>query len=275
MSKSIKETNYMRTDRFYSELMIRYSNISKLVSILEPLVNKESQERLKINVRDGRVYYYITDPGSESGMRIATPRDMRLVRSSAQNSYHRKLLRTAKLELKILKYAAENYPATAVEDIYTTLSPERQALVKPIVQTDEQYKNEWLAVRYERKGFDEDAPVYMTIKGDRVRSKSEQIIADRLYVKGIPYRYEYPLKVGKRTIYPDFTILRMSNRKELYYEHYGKIDDPKYANLNVMRTNEYIRNGFLIGDRLFITLESSENPLDTRILDRMIAEQFS
>ena len=73
----------------------------------------------------------------------------------------------------------------------------------------------------------------MTLKGDRVRSKSEQIIADRLFINNIPYKYEYPIEINGIIYHTDFRILRMSDRKELFYEHFGKMGDEQYANDNI------------------------------------------
>lgn len=73
-------------------------------------------------------------------------------------------------------------------------------------------------------------------KGERVRSKSEVIIADMLNRKGISYRYEYPVylkNVGQ--IYPDFTVLDAIRRREIYWEHLGMMDDPDYAEMAILR----------------------------------------
>lgn len=117
-------------------------------------------------------------------------------------------------------------------------------------------------------------PVYETINGERVRSKSEQLIADRLYFNGIPYIYEFPLIIGDMTFHPDFTILRMSDRRVLYYEHLGRMDDPGYSNKNTRRINIYSNNGIIMGDNLFISMETSLHPLDIRTVDRLIKTNF-
>ena len=65
---------------------------------------------------------------------------------------------------------------------------------------------------YQGKGFgEEDNTEYYTYKGERVRSKSEMIIANELFRNNIPYKYELPIELEnwnkKVTIYPDFTVL--------------------------------------------------------------------
>ena len=78
---------------------------------------------------------------------------------------------------------------------------------------------------------------------ERVRSKSEVIIADTLARHGVPYRYEYPLKLKSgrdgafRTIHPDFLCLNVRTRAEFYWEHFGLMDDPDYLE----RTLAFIR----------------------------------
>ena len=100
------------------------------------------------------------------------------------------------------------------------------------------------------------------------------IIADRLYLNGIPYKYECPIKVGDEIIHPDFTILRISDRKILYLEHCGMLDDPKYADDLVRRASLYALEGIVMGDRLFYTFESSKTPLDVRVMEALINNQF-
>ena len=55
--------------------------------------------------------------------------------------------------------------------------------------------------------FLEDRLIHRTERGDLVRSKSELVIADKLFSRGIDYVYEQPLDLGGgRVRYPDFTI---------------------------------------------------------------------
>ena len=51
--------------------------------------------------------------------------------------------------------------------------------------------------------------------------------------------------------------------------------NPKYANLAVRRINLYTRNGILLGDRLWITMETDQVPLDVSLLDKVINQALS
>ena len=80
--------------------------------------------------------------------------------------------------------------------------------------------------------------------------------------------------IGDKIIHPDFTILRISDRKILYHEHCGRMDDPDYAEEMVKRINEYNREGIILGDRLFLSFETSDTPLDSRVIDNLINKHF-
>ena len=115
----------------------------------------------------------------------------------------------------------------------------------------------------------------MTERGERVRSKSEKIIADKLYMLGIPYRYEFPIVLeGNIKMYPDFTILKMPERKEVYLEHFGKLDDEAYINITIMKLNTYEKNGIYVGVNLFFTYETNRKALNVKALDKMLRTLF-
>lgn len=72
--------------------------------------------------------------------------------------------------------------------------------------------------------------LYSTVKGDYVRSKSEVIIANLLFERGIKYEYEkhLPYEHGK-WLEPDFTVF-LPNGKELFWEHLGMLGIERYDN---------------------------------------------
>jgi len=60
-----------------------------------------------------------------------------------------------------------------------------------------------------------------------VRSKSEVIIANMLFERGIPFKYEQPLFAPDGTFYlPDFTITWRGT--DYYWEHIGLVHREEY-----------------------------------------------
>lgn len=105
------------------------------------------------------------------------------------------------------------------------------------------------------KGFFSDGLIHKTKNGERVRSKSEVIIANALSDAGIEYVYEKPLKLFDKTIHPDFTIT-LSDGTECYWEHCGMMSIEKYKQNWEKKKNLYEQNGIEEGDRLFATYEN-------------------
>ena len=247
----------------------RYVLLSKLIKAIEKRLTDLPEGRLKIKCIKNKRYYYQISEGDEK----LVP-DMDMIRALAQRSYLLSVLKAARSERDFLGQMLDRYPDECAETVYDDLSPDRKDLIQPIIVSDEDYVKAWLEEPYEPKEFEDGMPYFITLNGERVRSKSEQIIADRLKLRGIPYKYECPLQLSSGTIYPDFTILKMSERKILYLEHCGRMSDPNYANRNICRLNDYAMEGVLLGDKLFLTYESDKHPFDVRVLEKMIDELF-
>lgn len=151
----------------------------------------------------------------------------------------------------------------------------RKALIAPPVLSDEEFVRQWQAKEYKGKPFEDDENIILTERGERVRSKSEKIIADKLYALGIPYRYEYPLVLsGGVKVYPDFTILRMTTREEVYLEHFGMMDDLEYVETALYKLSSYEKNGIYLGVDLFVTYETGKRTLNTKGLDGLMRKLF-
>ena len=257
---------------FRKELNARFDLLTKSIEDIEKKSHTFPDGRVNVRVHQHRSYYYLD--GGESKDRYLTKEDAPLIQQLIQKDYLNKVLKDAKTEQKAILKMLKLYPETVAEDVYDSLPEGRKQYATPINICNDAFAQKWMETPYKRKPFKKGAPVFTTIKGERVRSKSEAMIADRLFARGIPYRYECPLKVGKKVIHPDFTILRMSDRKILYHEHCGKMDDEDYKEDMAERANDYSEEGIILGDRLFYTFESEKNPLDMRAFDRIIDAHF-
>ncbi len=261
---------------FREEIDARYELISRTAKTLEEKVEKLPDGRLKIKRHGNSVYYYFT--GEDTKERLLKKEDKKLLEDLLQKSYLEKVVKASKTEIESLNRIKKLYPDLVAEDVYMQLPEERKAFVKPIVPTDEQFIQRWQSKAFTPKPVSADLPVYLTMKGERVRSKSEVIIADRLNAGGIPYMYECPVTFKRNdemmTVYPDFTILRISDRKTAYLEHCGRMDDPGYAEDMINRINDYSYAGIIQGDNLFLTFETSAAPIDMSVLEKMINKNF-
>lgn len=151
------------------------------------------------------------------------------------------------------------------DEIINQFSEEKKKLIKPYFPSNDEFIKQWESMSYDSKPIDESTPELFSNNGEQVRSKSEKIIADKLAEMGIPYRYEAPLFLGTMGIvYPDFTLLKVCTREEIYWEHLGMMDDPSYVHKALNKINTYIRNGYIPGKNLLLTFESKAIPLNMR-----------
>ena len=181
------------------------------------------------------------------------------------------ILKELEKQERKLERALRAIPENELEQVYEKLADAKKKYVAPYVLSDEEYIKEWLSVEYVGKIFRDEYPKYTTEKGEKVRSKSEKIIADLLYRMEIPYRYEYPLYTsGFGTIYPDFMILVVSSRKEVYLEFFGMMDDSDYCEGALRKIQELARNGIVLGENLYAIFESTSTPIDTKSIEKML-----
>ena len=164
------------------------------------------------------------------------------------------------------------------ESLYHELHPARKCLIEPIIMSREDYIENWQNEPYDLwKINDDDVKCQiLTEKGERVRSKSEKIIADSLNRYNIPYKYEYPLRLmdGNRIVTrrPDFVVLNTVTLEEKIIEHLGMMGEESYYRNNMSKISIYEKNGYLIGKKLIILHETADKPLDTSVMRAYIEE---
>jgi hypothetical protein len=90
---------------------------------------------------------------------------------------------------------------------------------------------------------------------------------------GIEYKYECPISLsGYGTVYPDFTILSMKLNRVIYWEHEGRMDDPKYVEKAVRKIDSYTKNGIIPGKQLILTYETSTYALSDNTIKELIRQ---
>ena len=253
-------------------LKIEVSKLEKVIKQAKERLRTAPKGFLRISGKGSKIeYYYKSTEISNKNGRYIKKKDRELARRLAQRDYDVRVIETVEERIRGINNFLKMYKETVLGEIYSSTNQYRKELISAAKVSDEEYIKQWLAVEYTGKSFADEYQEIITERGERVRSKSEKIIADKLFALGIPYRYEYPLILEENIkMYPDFTILRMPAREEIYLEHFGMMDDYNYVETVMRKLNTYERNGIYIGVNLFITYETSRNPLNTRTLDGLI-----
>ena len=249
----------------------RIRELKKIVREKKRALKKAPEGSLRISRSHGSVQYYHRKGPSDYNGKYLAKKDQVLKRRIGQKEYDQMVLDAAEKEIAALEMFLKKTPERKAEEIYEHLSAERRGLVIPVLETDEEFVRHWLEQTGGTKGFWEEGPELYTRKGERVRSKSEVIIANELAAENIPYRYEEEMYLkGFGTVHPDLKVLNVRLRRMVIWEHLGLIDDPEYAQNALRKILAYIENGYIPGVDLILTWETADRPLNLNTIREMI-----
>lgn len=258
-------------------MKMNISIIQKRRKYLEELVDVKTKELQKLPegsiraVEHGHNFqYYLRSNGYDKNGRYIKKSNQDIASRMIQHEYDQKVIDSASREIDTLTALEKIYAGTTAEDIYLQMPKGKQALSTPIEESDEEFLARFLNLDYPKLSFADDAPEFYTNSDIRVRSKSEVIIANLLDKMKVPYLYEMPLVLKGFTVHPDFTLIDVENRRLIYHEHLGMLDDSIYVNNALMKIREYEKCGYYLGETLLITGESSTCPLDIKLVEKKI-----
>ena len=189
-----------------------------------------------------------------------------------QRDYEAKVNKKLKHMRNQLEKLLKKYDISEIEEPYEKMAASKKRLVTPVIEPEEVFMRKWKSVSYTPMPIENETAFYSG-SGVRVRSKSELLIADTLEQKGIPYRYEYPLyMLNTGYVRPDFLCLNLRNREEFIWEHFGMMDNTGYVNKAVDKIQKYAQNGHVAGKNMIMTYETSQYPISSIIINKMIEE---
>lgn len=211
-----------------------------------------------------------TDKIKKRNARYLRKDELELARACVQREYDNLVLREITKRKRELHRLLSSKPKARVEEAYNKLSTSKKCLVTPYVMPDEEFLEKWI----EREDITNSVPMtncFITERGEKVRSKSEKMIADKLFLNNVNYKYEAGLTFkNNMIIFPDFTLLKLDTREDVYYEHFGMMDNPEYCKKALEKIDVYSENGIYLGERLFVTFESSIKPINLKRVDEII-----
>lgn len=264
--------------------MIKTKDIAKDIGYLENCLMKVSTEleKLKKKVPEGArlravkcrntYQYFMRMKGEGVNGKYIKRKNRIIAEILAQIEYDEKIIIVLKELLDAMKGLQNEWIDNPFNLTLDRMSVGKRELVSVPYISDEVYAINWKGQEYEKMIFKEGIPEYYTRKGLRVRSKSEVIIADILDELYVPFLYEKPLKLKTGIVHPDFTLLNIKERREVYWEHFGMMDDIEYRNNAMMKIRNYEASGLYQYDSVIWTFETGSYPLNTKDIRRLIIE---
>lgn len=233
----------------------------------EKALKELPEGRLRAYDRKGTKYYYISVNGKEEYIGRRKPE---IVKQLKERRFAEEALARISENVICLEKTLSSLKSIEPNDILKSLpksyQPEESEneLCGAVVDGEQ-----WGRKPYEKKislgRYGE--PSQVTLKGENVRSKSEQNIANMLYMKGIPYHYEEAHKFGEHIIAPDFTIYSGSDGSFKLLEHCGMMNNQSYRNEFAWKTFIYLQHGLMPYRDVFFTFDDIDGNLDTRFIE--------
>lgn len=192
-----------------------------------------------------------------------------------------KLLQTRRLLTESLKRINQNCEAmeTLIKK-YKSIEPDEINRQMPkayqLIKASDYCFTDWIdlqkwgSAEYDKSTKYPEGLVHRTLKGECVRSKSEVIIADQLFLKGIEYHYEENLKLGEEVIAPDFKVGVASRQRFRRIEHFGLIGNAKYLEECLWKIRLYINHGYIPWEDIIFTFDSQDGNIDAQQIGWMI-----
>ena len=262
---------------FYADADKRYQELTKVKQKVEERLSKAPEGKIHIVNSDTRTQFYLREESSDRSGKYIRKSEERTIQTHLQKAYDEKILKLLNAEIKCLETFLSNSRniSQRVQQSYSDYPTAVKSYINPIDVSDEDFAKDWSSEIYQGKELPEYVTVYETSCGERVRSKSELTIANMLAERKVPYKYECPLTLQNGTVvYPDFTVLNVKQRKVIYWEHRGMMDDRDYARQAVFKMKSLMQNGIVLGDNLIITEETYVNPLGTNEINEVIKRYF-
>lgn len=257
-------------------LLAEQRRLEKIIHTSQRELKNAPEGTLRLSTSQNRPQYYHCTKNSKKNGTYISRENKFLIQQLAQKSYNEKVLKCAEKRLSQIRKITKDYNDHEIEEIFEKEHIERKKLIQPVEPTWEQKMKSWAAEVYQRKEFQDNVPLIFTERGERVRSKSEKIMADYFFRNNIEYKYERPLLLkGYGTVYPDFTFLSRRTGEEIYWEHDGKMDDPTYARNAVKKIEAYENNNIFPGERLILTFETEYTILSTKTIEKLVEKYLN
>ncbi len=268
----------MNKQQIAQSIRERIAELYNMKQILESCVSNRAEGTLTWLTKNDATRYYQRKDDEKRDLKYLGRKDREKIVLLAEKYRNKKYITVTEEEIsqleKSLKHLSRFNSKSDTEKVWENLPDQIRNLIEPVPLTDEEYARKWQNKKCRRKKTVEESP-YITMKGEYVRSKSECIIADRLYMKGIPYHYEVNHTLVDAfgedyNVQPDFTVLNKRTRQEFIWEHLGKLGDDDYCRDNLSKINDYVRNGYMLGKNLILSFESLNSPLNALYVNTMI-----
>lgn len=221
--------------------------------------------------RNGKQTFFQVDNVNGKRIRKSINKDVCKLSLLVQKEYLKEECKILENDVIALKKFLDKYEEPFYYNIVKKL-PERIANLPKEYLFMAFQKSDWQAQPYKQSTYMPEKKIHTTSHGLKVRSKSELLIAEKLYEHDIPFRYEQILTIKGTEFPPDFTI-RTDDDKIIYWEHCGLTNNKKYMSHHKWKMDIYEEAGIVPWKNLIVTYDSENGMLDLGIIESEIVNK--
>lgn len=253
------------------------NNLEDLLTFLENELENVKRQQLFLpegtlakSNREGKTYYQRDYVENDRRRRQTISNNRKLLNDMARKEYLKEQKKVLEADIKLIKRIATKYVEPNPDNILPLLKEKYKNI--PIEYFFEEYDvNQWALEAFEQSDYKIEEKRHITTRGLQVRSKSEMLIAERLYHHQVAFRYEEVIHVGNKKYIPDFTIM-CNNGNLFYWEHCGLPDNQSYMFKFKSKLEDYESIGIVPWRNLIVTYE--EEGFNLEIIDSEIRNKI-
>ena len=244
---------------------------------------------------NGKYQYYRSETINGKYIRHGIGKDQYKKKQLARKEYLLKVIPVIESNIKVLSTALSGYQSITPEFIIDKMSAIYKSLptqhfTDNLLHTDDlsiydihntQHADphvtaklqQWMDAPFDQSTYNLHEKIHTTSRNLKVRTKSELIIAEILYMYNIAFHYEERIYIHGRRFAPDFTI-KLPNGKTYYWEHVGLTNDKSYMYDHYDKLRYYQYKDIVPWKNLILTYDNELGDLNTQIIHSEIKNKL-
>ncbi|MBQ0041580.1 MAG: hypothetical protein KBS56_06090 [Clostridiales bacterium] len=239
-------------------------------------LNVHADYELYANFQRNNLRYYMCRKGDmKSNRKYISKKEVSLRKELQERFYLERAIALCQQNIEMLDLVKDSYNSIDPIDVVrnASLAYQEQENATRLVygyEKETMWKKKKLAWKAKFKVPNPEKLRHIAGDGTATRSKSEALIIDLLNMKGIPYVYDYPMKLYSKLKWPDFIIWDKKHNRELVIEHLGMMYDQEYRENQTEKLGLYILEGYVPNVNLLLTFDDKDGIINVPAISRMI-----
>lgn len=229
---------------------------------------------------NGKYQYYHSESVNGKYIRQGIGKNIHMKKQLARKEYLMKVIPILDANIKVLSSALSGYQSITPESVISMMSDIYKSLpmqyytdkLSRTAKLSEELQ-QWMDAPFDQSTYNPHEKIHTTSRNLKVRTKSELIIAEILYMYNIAFHYEERIYIKGRRYAPDFTI-KLPDGRIYYWEHVGLTNDAFYMYDHYDKLRNYQYKGIVPWKNLILTYDNELGDLNTQIIHSEIKNKL-